>query len=543
MSITQRFNMKQLKDILVCQKPEGLSSKTNSSKQSSFKCWIEEKLKTKTYDHQDLDLNTSGLITFALTSAKAKELIEAWKSQSIIHKFIFITDHSTQLTEFVVETPITKESLNKSFNTLSSKIESKLAFETQKTIEIKNSSFGESKSAKSKTQFTLLKKFKSYSLWQAMTTVSDCQQMRVQAKTAQIPILGDKENGGGSFFRLCLHSISLQIPGYEQFISHPPKYFDDLSLIEDDFTCKLEEAYHRRSMIYLVDQNANSESIRILHNEIELVKIDIYANQWWVYDYGMTDLQKTKLVLFINSKGKPPYFIREMKNRGQTPDEGLLTEGNKPLSQWSASENDMTFEMRSNQGMSPGLFLDQRENRKWIFENAKNRAVLNLFSYTGGFSVAAALGKAKSVTTVDLSKTFIDWSKRNFELNNLKVADYEFWAADSRTFIEGCSKRKKTFDLIICDPPSFSRGKNGVFRIDKDVEELLQSLWKILAKDGFLLFCTNFEKWDLKQLKENITLLKQHDAKLLVPPLLGLDFELPNEKPLMKTLLLQKKDK
>jgi 23S rRNA (cytosine1962-C5)-methyltransferase len=525
MLIPQRLNLKQIKDILICQKPQGVTPRPNKSHQPSFTSWIEEKLKTTIHacNYLDIDLNTSGLITYTLTGEKEKELIEAWKSQSIVHNYVFITDQTSQLTEIVIET--------------------KPTFETQKSKENKNTFFSETKSSKSKTQFVFLKNFKNYSLWQATTSTSNCQQVRTHAKAAQIPILGDKENGGGIFFRLCLHSISLQIPGYEPFTSHPPKYFDDLSLIEDDFTCKLEDAYHRRNMVYLIDHAANSESIRILHHEIDLVKIDIYANQWWVYDYGITEVQKTKLISFVNSKGKPPYFIREMKNRGQTPDEGLLTEGNKPLTQWLAKENAMTFEMRSNQGMSPGLFLDQRENRKWIFENAKEKSVLNLFSYTGGFSVAAALGKAKSVTTVDLSKTFIDWSKRNFELNDLKTKDYEFWAADSRTFIDGCIKRNKTFDLIICDPPSFSRGKNGVFRIDKDVSELIQAIWKILTKDGILLFCTNYEKWDLKQLKENINLLKQQDVKLLVPPLLGLDFELPNERPLMKTLLLQKKGK
>ncbi len=117
-------------------------------------------------------------------------------------------------------------------------------------------------------------------------------------------------------------------------------------------------------------------------------------------------------------------------------------------------------------GQKTGLFLDQRENRRLVGERSAGLRVLNLFGYTGGFSLAAALGGATRTTTVDIAPQAIEAAKHNFELSGLKADDHEFVAADCFEFLDEAVKAGRRFDLVICDPPSFASSekalKNGL---------------------------------------------------------------------------------
>jgi 23S rRNA (cytosine1962-C5)-methyltransferase len=519
------LNLKMIliNDILVCEKPHGIATHATDKNRIGLVEWFSEKLGQNLYTYQRLDASTSGLITFALSPQKASEMTELWKAHSVSKNYLFISDkkikdskYENSKEDILVESYILKE---------------KNAWVNKKDLP-----------PNSWTQFKLLETFGNFSLWRAQPKSGKSHQIRLHAEKIGIPILGDSEHGGSAFFRVCLHSESLSIPGYGDFHSKAPHFFYDLSKLEDLFWCQLEDAFHRREMLF----NAHQNSLRFLHNELLQLKIDFFESHWWVYDYSLTPNQKTKVLEFIKNKSEFPIYIRQMKNRGQSPIQSQLQLQSELQTeqfvnkQWQTHENQFIFEMRSNQGLSPGLFLDQRENRKWVKQNSKNKKVLNLFSYTGGFSLAAALGQARTVTTVDLSKTFIDWSKANFSLNGLDPDRYEFWATDSRIFINGCQKRDKKYELIICDPPSFSRGKNGLFRIDKDAEQLIDSLITILEVDGKLMFCTNYEKWDLQNLKDNISLLDKKNVKLEDPLHAGLDCELPGQETILKTLILTK---
>jgi 23S rRNA (cytosine1962-C5)-methyltransferase len=183
-----------------------------------------------------------------------------------------------------------------------------------------------------------------------------------------------------------------------------------------------------------------------------------------------------------------------MRDRGQAP-QALSGWGSTEIKRWTAREDDLEYIFRDDHGLSPGLFLDQRQNRRWVRKQAKSKRVLNLFSYTGGFSLNATLGQAQVVVSVDTSRPTLNWSEANFELNGLNTGNCEFWKAEARNFLRGCNKRDRAFDLVICDPPSFSRSRDGVFKIERDLEEVLQGIDQILAPQGQILLSTNFEKW------------------------------------------------
>jgi 23S rRNA (cytosine1962-C5)-methyltransferase len=122
----------------------------------------------------------------------------------------------------------------------------------------------------------------------------------------------------------------------------------------------------------------------------------------------------------------------------------------------------MRLQVDVRRGQKTGLFLDQRENRALVRQVARDRRVLNLFSYTGGFSLAAALGGAPHVTSVDLARGAVDGARQNFLANDLDPAAHGFIAADAFDHLAACAAAREQYDLVIVDPPSFAPRKQAL---------------------------------------------------------------------------------
>jgi 23S rRNA (cytosine1962-C5)-methyltransferase len=152
-------------------------------------------------------------------------------------------------------------------------------------------------------------------------------------------------------------------------------------------------------------------------------------------------------------------------------------------------------------GLSTGLFIDQRDNRARLRELSAQKQVLNLFSYTCSFSVATALGGAVKVTSVDLSGRALERGKRNFELNGLDPAPHEFVQGDAVRFVRGAVKHGRRFDLIVLDPPSFATVGKATFRFERDIASLMADCLKLLGAGGKLLCVTNHKKTSLLQFR------------------------------------------
>ena len=159
-------------------------------------------------------------------------------------------------------------------------------------------------------------------------------------------------------------------------------------------------------------------------------------------------------------------------------------------------EGECFFYINVEDYLDSGLFLDHRPARSMVFQEAKNKKVLNLFSYTGSFSVHAAKGGAASVDSVDLSNTYLNWAKENLKLN--KLFDEEttrLIKSDVIVFLKKAIEEQKKWDLIICDPPTFSNSKSAdIFDVNKDWLNLCLLCLKVLAKNGRLYFSTNSQK-------------------------------------------------
>ncbi len=154
------------------------------------------------------------------------------------------------------------------------------------------------------------------------------------------------------------------------------------------------------------------------------------------------------------------------------------------------------FKLNLKDYLDTGLFLDHRLTRKLVGEKSKDRDVLNLFAYTGSASVHAGLGGAKSVTTVDMSNTYLNWAQDNFELNGLKGKQYQFIQGDCLQWIDDCDQQ---YDLIFIDPPTFSNSKRmeDSFDVQRDHVKLLSALVKLLRPGGEILFSNNKRKFKM----------------------------------------------
>ncbi len=178
-------------------------------------------------------------------------------------------------------------------------------------------------------------------------------------------------------------------------------------------------------------------------------------------------------------------------------------------------EQGQIFKVNLTDYIDTGLFFDHRSLRNEIRKSCDEKKVLNLFCYTGSFSVYAAQGNAKEVTSVDLSKTYLDWAKENMKLNDFTNENKYFFVRDDVfTFLNQANlknqKSENFFDIIILDPPTFSNSKKTETTLDvnKDWPILIEKCLKILNPNGILYFSTNSRKLNFKTelLSENCDL-------------------------------------
>jgi 23S rRNA (cytosine1962-C5)-methyltransferase len=189
-------------------------------------------------------------------------------------------------------------------------------------------------------------------------------------------------------------------------------------------------------------------------------------------------------------------------------------------------ENGLKFIVNLSDYLDTGMFLDHRVTRQMVREQSRGKKVLNLFGYTGAFSVYAEAGGAVEVVTVDLSRTYLNWAERNFKLNGFQIS--KSLSGPGGIFIHADVKQYlKTippgyFDLVVLDPPTFSNSKrmNDFLDIQRDHPELINDCLKGMKRDGVLYFSTNYKKFILDNGKINASSIMD-----ITKATTGFDFE------------------
>ena len=170
---------------------------------------------------------------------------------------------------------------------------------------------------------------------------------------------------------------------------------------------------------------------------------------------------------------------------------------------FSVNEHDLKFDVNLSDYLDTGLFLDHRQTRAMVRGDAAGRSFLNLFGYTGSFSVAAAAGGAEGTTTVDLSNTYLEWARRNLTANGfLDRRQHVLLRDDAREFLKHRGRRgERPFDLVVVDPPTFSRStkQQQDWDIQRDYATLLQAVAGNLSTGGIVYFSTNYRRFKFNE--------------------------------------------
>jgi 23S rRNA (cytosine1962-C5)-methyltransferase len=246
--------------------------------------------------------------------------------------------------------------------------------------------------------------------------------------------------------------------------------------------------------------------------------IELYGDKLYVAEYkrrhGMTEEEhdewmeeSLKVITDVTGVVKDNIFL---KLRQRKPGRlGQYQKFDEVQHEFIAEENGLKFIINLSDYLDTGLFLDHRITRQMVREASKDKKVLNLFAYTGSFSVYAASGGANEVVTVDLSKTYLNWAERNMVLNGFTdMSKYKFISADVISCLKTISAGY--FDLIVLDPPTFSNSKrmDDFLDIQRDHTALINDCLKTIKEGGVIYFSTNFRKFVLHKEKINTSLIK-----------------------------------
>jgi 23S rRNA G2069 N7-methylase RlmK/C1962 C5-methylase RlmI len=198
-----------------------------------------------------------------------------------------------------------------------------------------------------------------------------------------------------------------------------------------------------------------------------------------------------------------PYDRTELKVRRRQRSGGQYEKVGQQRTLLAVQEGGLTFEVNLSDYLDTGLFLDHRQTRAMVRDAAAGKRFLNLFSYTGSFSVYAAAGGATETTSVDLSNTYLDWTRTNLAANGFKDAGRHRTVRDeARAFLTHRTRRGEApFDLVVVDPPTFSRSakSESPWDVERDHAELLELVASNLTPGGVVYFSTNFRRFHLAE--------------------------------------------
>ncbi|HLX70623.1 MAG TPA: pseudouridine synthase [Verrucomicrobiae bacterium] len=427
-----------------------------------------------------LDKETSGVMVFSKTTLANRSLTEQFTERSVRKKYLLLTGGAMKKDNLIVK--------------------SKIARAGERYV----SGVG---GEPAETHFKLLSsKFKvqSSKFIEAEPLTGRTHQIRVHAAENGFPILGDTLYDGAPFQRVCLHAAEI-------VLRHPESGKELKFHASVDFGSDAREDL-RTAIIDAEETNA----FRLIHGAS-----DGWPG-WYVERLGHYVLSQSERELAeeqLQRVGEIGAPVRSVYHktlsrhvRGATARESSPQQifGEGAPEQFSVRENGIEFELSFNEGYSVGLFLDQRDNRRRFFtghiaagfelydtQHATRNTpeVLNVFAYTCGFSVCAAKGGART-TSLDLSKKYLEWGKRNFSLNGIDAAEHDFIYGDAFDWLRRLAKKRRAFDVIVLDPPTFSQSKeSGVFRVESHYGELVSAALPLVKENGVLLASTNAAEW------------------------------------------------
>jgi 23S rRNA (cytosine1962-C5)-methyltransferase len=329
-------------------------------------------------------------------------------------------------------------------------------------------------------------------------------QLRVQLAAMGAPIAGDDLYGGAPAWRLLLHCRERTVLGVRYEAPVPVELagwvasgssFAPLSSFEP----RLLDAAMKRSP--LVGQTDVFRVVAEQGDGLPGVTVDRYGDYLVLaVASDEAELQAQAIADCLVRHGARGVYLKRRERRDLRRAAALEIAPGLPLAGEPApsplvvTERGMQIACELADGLSTGLFIDQRDNRVRLRELAQDKQVLNLFSYTCSFSTAAALGGATRVTSVDVGGRALERGRANFTLNGLDPDRHEFVQTDAVRFVRGAVKHGRKLDLVILDPPSFGTVGRATFKFERDIVGLMADCLRLLTPGGALLCVTNHKK-------------------------------------------------
>jgi len=453
-----------------------------------------------------LDKETSGVVVLAKTDEARRSLTRQFATRAVQKVYTLLTDRPVKAGSFTVESAVARMGARyvaRPWPGQGSRAVTRFTISDRSPEEVPIP-------AGARSGVTLLI---------AEPETGRTHQIRAQAAASGCPVLGDVLYGGTPAARVYLHAerITFAHPATGDEVT-----FDAPADFAADPRLALREA--------IIDPGA-TDAYRLIHGAADGFPgwyVDRLGDFLLSQSEGQLGQERTRaLEQLLGTLSLRGAYHRPLRRDVRLSDPGEASPrhviGDQAPERFVVRENGVRYELSFNEGYSVGLFLDQRDNRRRFLIGhvaagfpplaplAAGAApfVLNTFAYTCGFSVCAAIAGMR-VTSLDLSRKYLEWGRRNLVLNGLDPGAHDFSYGDVFDWLKRLTRRGRVFSMIILDPPTFSSSRqSGVFRAEKDYGRLVGAAVPLLAPDGVILASSNAARLDpeafLRAVREAVT--------------------------------------
>ena len=282
---------------------------------------------------------------------------------------------------------------------------------------------------------------------------------------------------------------------------------DEREVIDDAFIeTRIRAALEKRTPLYNQEDTTAFRLFNEIGDGIGGFTVDNYDNHLLITFYSRGIYKIRDLIIKTLMVELKPDSITEQT---RFSDQGKMTINNRRIMgnvefPITVRESGLIYSVHLDEGPMTRLFLDQRETRKTLMQNTANaKSFLNLFSYSGTFSIAAREG-GMMTTSVDLAKRSRELITENFNANNMSLDGQSIYIMEAFEYLKFAARNRQRFDAILIDPPSFSRFGKKVFKVERDFPKLIEEALKVLKNGGRLILSQNLESFTLNQFKRQI---------------------------------------